>query len=141
MTLIVTAAKTLVEKMLAQITLADTAVLEAANLSMADLTSRLERAIKTAKLTQDEYCYIRDVYDTFFVYSGRYDNVNGHYAVPYTADENGLITLGTPIEVISRTQYDTIDGTPYPPVMNTVEESVLIETELIEYMQLSDTIT
>lgn len=112
------------------------------DLSVSDLTARLERALRAStNIGKDQYVYIRDVFDTYFVYSGSYSGSYGHFAVTYTLDDSGTISLGTTTEVISHTTYDTLDGKPYPDTATAVSEAEidltsdiipLIETDLKE---------
>jgi hypothetical protein len=76
------------------------------DLSMGDRTQLLSRALDV-HLGSSNYCYIRDVYETFVVY--RDWDEDATYQIDYTIDDaTYAVTWGDPVEVIERTLYEPV---------------------------------
>lgn len=76
-----------------------------ADRSAADKTKLLQRALY-AKLGENSYCYVADIFDTYAIYY----NASKYYRADYTLAEDGAATFGAATEVIPQTVYNDAPG-------------------------------
>lgn len=100
-------------------------------LSYSDLTVRVTRALKDARLITRDYAYIRDIFPTVIVYSAEYDR--GVFAVPYSLNADSQIVLGTPVEVLARTTYETLDGNVFEGTEAQIDDTYLTNTTALPH--------
>lgn len=111
---------------------------EAADFSSGDVLTILSRAIKNQYKDVYSYPYINDLYDDYFVFSGNYDS-QGFFKCDYLVDENGVVTLGTPIAVVRKVTY--IEPTASTSVESGEVEIVGDQIPLIESVELNEAST
>ncbi len=86
------------------------ATLSELDMSHGDLANLLRAALKAQHPGDGVYCWVRDVYDDSVVYElTNRDDVSKLYQRSYSIDDNGAVTLGEPVAVVSVTQYVPVE--------------------------------
>lgn len=75
-------------------------------MSMDDIQQAIRAKLNPPSVSDDDWVYIDALWDDEAVYSkgGKY------YKVSYVIDDKGSVTLGTPVEVVRKTNYEPVEA-------------------------------
>lgn len=102
---------------------------EAAGFSTNDLMMLLNSAVRKQFKEQYPYAYVNDVFDDSVVFSSDYGSTS--YRANYDVTEDGVVSLGDPVQVVRKVQY-------VEPSTNAIEsQDIEIDGDLVPLVESS----
>ena len=95
-------------------------VKESDEMSMDDIRQAIQGALNPAK-DSDNWVYVDSLWDDAAVYS----KGNKYYKVSYVIDDKGDVTLGTPVEVVRKTNYEPVESKRWVNVVSKNKSKIL----------------